>query len=309
MPATRWTVAISLIVIGWNLNAAWGVLHEPARSGLVGLPAEVVRALVVQFPRALIVGSDVVPANGQVVYDVQLQQTDQTSEVTIAPNGRILSVTTRVPPVKVPSSVLAAITQIAPDARVLWVAETEVWGEVRGGFPENLSPLRYTYEARLIHGRTKTQIRVSREGNLLEIAPWSPLLPPAALAAVTRACPNARLVDTIAKVEQGVRLHVAQLARNRAVIEIEVTDGGTIRKVRAPVATDRVPPLVKRALAEAIPAGEIQEITRTTTCAGVLLGNVVPLPAPNIVYDARYTRLGVMGQVEVDAQGRLLAKR
>lgn len=128
------------------------------------LPDAVKAAINTSYPKAEIEEVEA-ECEGLKVYEVELEQNDQELELTLAKDGTIIEVETKVCMESLPKAVADAITKVAEGAKIKKVEKEVTHAELKF---VKLDDPKTTYEAKIIKDGKKTEIKIAADGTVLK---------------------------------------------------------------------------------------------------------------------------------------------
>jgi uncharacterized membrane protein YkoI len=133
----------------------------------VTLPDAVKNAIQKAYPQAVI--GDASTEKEFEVFEVIVKQNGQESEPSIAADGTILSVETKVGKEKLPDVVAKALSKAAEGAEIKGVEQSITYAVIK---PVKLSAPETTYETMLTKDGNTCEIKLSVDGTVLEKSAW-----------------------------------------------------------------------------------------------------------------------------------------
>jgi hypothetical protein len=121
--------------------------------------------------------------------------------------------------------------------------------------------------------------------------------PPAA-SAVKTAFPAARVAKTTVESGGALKLYEVELTEGQRTITVTVSAEGTIVEVETTVTPGEVPKPVEDALTKATRDGTLIKLEKVEHRATVLGGRITMLDKPEIFYEAKYRKWGIMHEVQ-----------
>ncbi len=121
--------------------------------------------------------------------------------------------------------------------------------------------------------------------------------PPAA-EAVKKAFPAASI--TKATLESGgtPKLYEVGLAQGEQVMEVTVSDDGSVVEVETVMALSEVPEPVREAVTKAVGDGKLFKLEKVEHRGKCREGKITPIDPPEVFYEAKYMRSLIMHEVE-----------
>lgn len=110
-----------------------------------------------------------------------------------------------------------------------------------------------------------------------------------AKAALEKEFPGARIRDVEMEREFGVQYFEAELRVNRQRVEVEVSPDGIIGEIERVVKLDDLPEETRKAIAERFEGKTIRRIEQHERRGSARSGTWVPLSAPTLFYDVKYS--------------------
>lgn len=132
------------------------------------LPRAAADAVKAAFPQASIEEVGLDKEDGIDLYEVELRQNGEETEVTVSPDGVIVEVETEVFLKDLPKAVADAITKAAAGAKVEEIKREETRAVVRAGKLVKLDQPRITYEAEFRKDGKELQIELAPDGTILK---------------------------------------------------------------------------------------------------------------------------------------------
>lgn len=132
------------------------------------LPAAVVDSLEAAFPKATIGEVELEKEGGLYLYEVELTQNGQETEVTVSPEGVIVEVEAELAMKDLPKAVADAITKAAGGAKIEEIEREEIRAVVRDGKLVKLEKPTITYEAEFRKGDKEIEIHLAPDGKILK---------------------------------------------------------------------------------------------------------------------------------------------
>jgi uncharacterized membrane protein YkoI len=140
---------------------------EKGEGKSVTLPDAVKNAIQKAYPKAVI-GNTSAEKEFE-VFEVIVKQDGQESEPSIAPDGTILSVETKVGKEKLPDVVAKALSKAAEGAEIKGVEQSITYAVIK---PVKLSAPETTYDTMLTKDGNTCEIKLSADGTVLEKSAW-----------------------------------------------------------------------------------------------------------------------------------------
>jgi uncharacterized membrane protein YkoI len=131
-------------------------------------------------------------------------------------------------------------------------------------------------------------------------------LPPAVAEAVAKAFPTMKIEKVKAEEENGVRLFEVELEEGKTEVEVEVSAGGLIVSVETEIALKDVPEAAAAAILAAAEGGKVEEVKKEEIMAEAKDGQIAPLTAAKVVYEAEIEKGTQEGEIAVDASGAIV---
>jgi hypothetical protein len=134
-------------------------------------------------------------------------------------------------------------------------------------------------------------------------------LPEAAAKAIKEAFPNAAIAKVKAEDEDGMKLFAVELKQDKAETEVKVTADGMIVEVETEVALKDIPEAAQAVISTAAKDAQIKEIAKKEIRAEVKKddkGVATKLGTPKIVFEAELVKGDQKGEIEVDADGKVI---
>lgn len=147
--------AVSVIVLGVAANA------DKLKDVL--LPDAVKAAIDAKYPKAVIEESKE-EKEGLTVYEVEFEQNEQETELTISPDGTIMEKEAEVAMSDLPEAIKAAITKAAEGGEVKEVKEEVTYWVVT---LTKLETPKVTYRAEVIKDGKESDVKIASDGKLL----------------------------------------------------------------------------------------------------------------------------------------------
>jgi hypothetical protein len=143
----------------------------------VELPEAAAGAVKAAFPNATIKKVGIEDEDGVKLFEVELMQDKAEMEVSVAPDGLIVSVESKVDLKDVPEAAAKAISKAAEGAEIKKVEKEEVRAEVKkdakgAATLVKLDKPKLLFEAKLIKGDQKGEIEVDADGKIVEELTW-----------------------------------------------------------------------------------------------------------------------------------------
>jgi len=134
-------------------------------------------------------------------------------------------------------------------------------------------------------------------------------LPKAATATLRQRFPDARIRDVeVEKRGHGLCIYEMEIRQNGKEMDVQVSDTGTLVKIKTHVAANQLPRAVARAL-EKSAGGKvtIRESEKVETFAQVSHGKITTLPEPVVAYEIAFQSAGKpKREVRISAAGKML---
>ena len=131
------------------------------------LPRAAADAVKAAFPQASIEEVALDKEDGIELYEVELRQNGEETEVTVSPDGVIVEVETEVSLKDLPKAVADAIAKAAGGAKVEEVTREETRAVVRAGKLVKLDQPKITYEAEFRRDGKEVEIELAPDGTIL----------------------------------------------------------------------------------------------------------------------------------------------
>ncbi|MFH1370277.1 MAG: PepSY-like domain-containing protein [Planctomycetota bacterium] len=154
-------IVIMIIVVAMGCVLTYA---EKSKDKKVSLPAAVTDAISSMHPGAVVKEANLEEEETK-VYEVVIEQNGQEIELTIAPDGTVVEVTTEVAVKDLPPAVARAITDASGGARIEKVENEVTYAVVK---IVKLDTPSAGYEAKLVKDSMKSEIKVSADGKVLE---------------------------------------------------------------------------------------------------------------------------------------------
>jgi len=180
MSKTRWLMLGVAALVGLALvgSAVYGEKAEAGKADVkekgeakdkakVELPAAAAAAIAAAFPNAAIEKVKAEDENGVKTFAVKLE-----TEVEVAADGQIVSVSREVALKDVPEAVVKAIRTATAEAEIKEVVREEVRAEAKDGKLVKLDKAKIVFEAELKKGDQEGSIEVAADGTVVEPLKW-----------------------------------------------------------------------------------------------------------------------------------------
>ena len=109
-----------------------------------------------------------------------------------------------------------------------------------------------------------------------------------------------------AEEENGVMLFEVELEEGKTEVEVEVSAGGLIVSVETEIALKDVPEAAAAAILAAAEGGKVEEVKKEEIMAEAKDGQIAPLTAVKVVYEAEIEKGTQEGEIAVDASGNVV---
>lgn len=133
-------------------------------------------------------------------------------------------------------------------------------------------------------------------------------LPKAATATLRQRFPDARIRDVeVEKRGHGLCIYEAEIRQNGKEMDVQVSDTGTLVKIKTHVAANQLPRAVARALEESAGGVRIRESEKVETFVRTHPGEITTLPEPVVAYEIAFQSAGKpKREVRISAAGKML---
>ena len=138
----------------------------------------------------------------------------------------------------------------------------------------------------------------------------APKLPGAAAKTLRQKFPGARIGDVeIERREHGFRIYEAEIRQNGREMDVQVTDDGTLVRIKAPISAKELPAAVTRTVETlAGVKAKVRESEKVTTFVRSDHGEITALPQPVVTYEVAFRSAGKgKREVRISSTGKILA--
>jgi hypothetical protein len=161
-------MVIMIVVVAMGCVLTYAEKSKDKKESKVSLPAAVTDAISSLHPGAVVKEANLEEEEAK-VYEVVIEPNGQGIELTIAPDGTVVEVTTEVAVKDLPPAVARAITDASSGARIEEVKNEVTYAVVK---IVKLDKPSAGYEAKLVKDSMKSEIKVSADGKVLEQPKW-----------------------------------------------------------------------------------------------------------------------------------------
>lgn len=280
------------------------------------LPSAVLKAIRAEFPAAEVEEVNRTWEKGVRLFEVELVQGKQETELAISPEGVIVEVRKDVAAKDLPKAVTDALAKAAP-GQIKEATKKEVRAEAR---LNKLESAKVVYIADIEKDDEEGEIGIAADGSVVQAVKWDDDdeegeedhegksgkrhgMNLAELQKVADAIeaqrPQATLGAVKTEKEDGLLLYVVELLEGSTKSEAMVSSDGVVVKIETEVAPAALPKEVSAAIAKAAPGAHVVEAERCETLAVAVL---VPLPSPQVLFGVEVKG---KGEITVGADGSI----
>jgi len=181
MSRTHWMLVVvaGLAALALAGTAAWAKDEGSGDAkAKVELPEAAAKAIKAAFPNATVAKVEIEDEDGVKLFEVELKQDGAEMDVSVAPDGLIVSVESKIELKDVPEAAAKVIAKAAEGAEIKKIEKEEIRAEVKkddkgAATLVKLDKPKLVFEAELVKGDQKGEIEVDAEGKVLEELKWA----------------------------------------------------------------------------------------------------------------------------------------